>query len=127
MAHASPLPWLLHPGDPLPPLLLRGAPWQPSRLLDHWTVIALGPPEQVQALRQAWAPPQPTALIAVASGEHALAEGDDLQGQSAQRLGAWDGQRCLPVALLIEPRGTVVVACGGADLAAAVALALQAR
>lgn len=122
-----PLPWLLQPGDPVPPLLLRGEPWQPSALLDRWTLIAIGPPEQVQALRQAWAPQKPTALIAVASGPNALGSFDDREGQSAQRLGAWDGQRCLPVAVLVEPRGTVAAACGGAELREAAAAALLFR
>lgn len=121
------LPWLLQPGDPLPPLVLRGERWQPNRLLDTWTLLALGPPDQVQALRQSWAPGKPTALIAIASGQNAVESSDDRDGQSAQRLGAWDGRDCLPVAVLVEPRGTVVVACGGEDLAAAVAAAMALR
>jgi hypothetical protein len=121
------LPWLLQPGDPLPPLVLRGERWQPNRLLDTWTLLALGPPEQVHALRQSWAPVQPTALIAIASGQNAVGSGDDRDGLSAQRLGAWDGRNCLPVAVLVEPRGTVVAACGGGELAAAVAAAMALR
>ena len=128
-----PLPWLLQRGDPVPALILQArggsTTLAASELLEAWTVIAIGPPEQVAAMLRQWPSEAEAKLIAIASAADLPKEERppylaDFQGQSARRLGAWDGQRCLPVALLVEPRGTAEFACTGADLSHAVAQAL---
>ncbi len=145
------LPWLLLHGDPLPPLVVGTASGAQSlgkdQLLENWTIVAIGPPPQAAALQRQWSPDAPAQLVAIASADAAqpppspatraakpsseplridrgLLVVTDVDGQCARRLGGWDGLRCLPVAVLVEPRGTVEFACTGADLSQAVAQAL---
>lgn len=128
-----PMPWLLQRGDPVPALIVQAAGGSTTlaaaELLEAWTVIAIGPPEQLVAVLGQWPSEAGAKLIAIGSAAHRPLDAHppylaDFQGQSARRLGAWDGQVCLPVAVLVEPRGTVEFACTGADLSHAVAQAL---
>ena len=132
----TPSPWLLLRGDPMPRLVLSRAAGSAqvgqAALLDQWTVVAIGPLQQALAVHVQGLGDTQAVLLAIASGvefDASLPAGlaFDVDGQCARRLGAWLGHGCQPLAVLVEPRGTVQFACTGASLAEAVAAVLEHR
>lgn len=113
-------PWLLQPGDPLPPL------WTDRGLLTpepgQWLVIAVAPAEQIQAASKTM-PSTPCVTVSWPQGSEGYS---DPEGAVARALGLWTGSGCLPGVVAVEPRGTVAGAWSGPDLASALAQAATA-
>ena len=127
--------WLLHPGDPLPALLLAPRV-QLSDFAGRYAILALGPGDALlgalRTLSRLGLPAQALPVVGIAP--QPLLQGTDLPeglricsdvaGTTARRLGAEDGEAMV---VLCDPRGAVVSAVADADLGrmltAAVALA----
>ncbi len=117
--------WLLRPGDPLPPLCLKSGPWTADAFAGHWGLVVVGDglcgadlaavPTEVRVLGIA-SPGRASATDAVA----------DDGTVSAQRLGALVAADCVvPVAVVLDPGGTVAFAAQGDSASAAVGLAVE--
>ncbi len=128
---SSSVPLLLLPGDPLP--RIEGLQAVGDR--PRWLLLVVAPAESAEAVAQALGgdiAARAGSLVELAvlafGGEtttnDVLADAD---GHGARRLGALPAVGGLqPVAVLVEPRGSVHVACGGDDFLAAARAALAA-
>lgn len=120
-----PKAWLLRPGDPLPPLALQSGPWTADAFAGHWGVVVVA-----DGLRGAdlAAVPAEVRVLGIGSpgrtaGVGAVADDGTV---SAQRLGALAAADCVvPVAVVLDPGGTVAFAVQGQTASAAVGLAVD--
>ena len=122
---------LLQPGDPLP--ALAGVEFVAAR--PRWLLLAVAPATLADGLlaqlRQAQAPggglQAEIQLLVHGATTSTPAMVADATGGLARRLGALPASGELqPLAVLIEPRGSVFVACTGTDFKAAALAALAA-
>jgi hypothetical protein len=120
-------PLLLLPGDPLPHL--EGVEIVADRA--RWLLLVTAPAEKARALRATLqttvAERRGLALQVLAFGGDPSGDGlvPDPEGELARRLGALPASgELLPVAVLVEPRGAVHLACTGSDFEAAARAAL---
>ncbi|MBM4342247.1 MAG: hypothetical protein FJ100_02595 [Deltaproteobacteria bacterium] len=116
--------WLLRPGDPLPPLCLQSGPWTADAFAGHWGLIVVA--QDAAAAGLAAIPAGARALAIASPGSavpmDALADHGTV---SAQRLGALVAQgRVVPVAVVIDPGGTVAFAAQGSSAESAARQAL---
>lgn len=116
--------WLLRPGDPLPPLCLKSGPWTAEAFAGHWGVVVVADGLHGADLT---AVPAAVRVLGIGSPGRTAAAGAvaDDGTVSAQRLGALVAADCVvPVAVVLDPGGTVAFAAQGDSASAAVGLAV---
>ena len=111
------LAWLLHPGDPLPPIATeRGVLCAPA---GPWWLRVLGTAAEMGKIQL----DQSLKSLAVLT---CIDERADVGHNVARALGVWTGASTLPCCVVAEPGGSVAGAWTGADLGEALQQALEA-